>query len=115
MLPRENRLTAKSDFEYVRQNGNRISTPIFSVSYVKRDSIVSLQNDTLPRFGFIVSKKISTKAHIRNKAKRRLRETVKKNLNSVKPGFDYVIIAKPGIVHATHDTIEAQVKKALCS
>src|SRR5579864_6129836 len=104
MLPPQNRLTKKSDFEKVRQNGKFISSKIFSLSLFDR------KDEREARFGFIVSKKISTKSHDRNRIKRILREIVRKNLSGVKSGIDYVIIVKSGIMHATNDTIEAQLK-----
>lgn len=45
------------------------------------------------RFGFVVSLKVSKKATVRNKIRRRLSEIVKV---SAKPGIDLVIIALPG-------------------
>jgi len=105
MLPIKNRLTKKSDFENVRQNGKFISNKYFSVSYVKTEGEL--------RFGFIVSKKISLKAHERNYIKRTLREIVRLNLNKIKGTFDFVVLAKPGIVHTPHDTIEAELLKII--
>ncbi len=106
MLPSKNRLTKKSDFENVRQNGKFNTTPLFSISFVKNGKDLSC-------FGFIVSKKVSMKAHERNKVKRILREFFRKNLDSVKVEQDIVIIAKPGILHATRATIETELKNAL--
>ncbi len=50
----------------------------------------------LSRFGFGISKKVSKKATIRNKLKRRLRELVKMRLPKVKKGIDGAIIVMPG-------------------
>jgi len=113
MLPASNRLTKKIDFENVRQKGKFITTKLFSISYVKRDSIASLQNDVPSRFGFIVSKKISMKAHERNHIKRILREIFRNNLDNIKGGVDFVIVAKVGIAHATHGTIETELTNAI--
>ena len=107
MLAHNNRLTNKSDFEVVRQNGKFFTTPLFSFSYFDK------KNNEDPRFGFIVSKKISTKAHVRNRVKRILRELVRKNINGMKQGVDIVISVKPGIVHATNGTIETELVKCL--
>lgn len=50
------------------------------------------------RFGFVVSAKVSKKAVIRNKIKRRLREIVDGQIKqrNLKAGFDVVINALPG-------------------
>lgn len=108
MLPKENRLTEKADFEFVKQNGKFISAPIFSISFVKQAE----KTDGI-RFGFIVSKKISTKAHIRNRVKRILREILRTNISLIPRGYDYVIVAKPGIVHANRVTIQSELEKCL--
>ena len=49
------------------------------------------------RFGFVVSQKVSKKAVIRNKIKRRLRELIRKNLPRIKSGFDGVFIVNRGL------------------
>ena len=131
MLPKANRLTEKSDFENVRQNGKHVSTPVFTAAYVRRE-ILSPRSDrdsrmtavvadglthgsapTISRFGFIVSKKISMKANVRNRVKRIFREFFRKNIASVKEGMDIVIVAKPGIIHADHATIESTLRTFL--
>lgn len=108
MLPLKNRLTKKSDFENVRQNGRFITSKYFSASCVKRDK------EELPsRFGFIVSKKISMKSHDRNRVKRILREIVQSNIDEVEKGFDFVIIAKSGITQVDRDKLETDLKKEI--
>lgn len=59
-------------------------------------------NLDVSRFGFVVSSKISKKAVIRNKIKRRLREIVK----DFKKGFDIIIIVKPEIINKTYQEIK---------
>jgi ribonuclease P protein component len=109
MLAKENRLTNKADFEKVRQNGRFIRTPFFSISFLDR-------GDEKPsRFGFIVSKKVSTKANVRNKVKRKLREMVFKYLKCVKKGDDFVVVAKSGILREKDDKIEDVLKKIICN
>ena len=47
-----------------------------------------------PRFGFTATKKIG-KANVRNLAKRRMRELVRRHLASLaSPGIDYVLVAR---------------------
>lgn len=47
------------------------------------------------RFGFIISQKVSKKAVVRNKIRRRLAEIAKINLNKSYVGFDFVFIIMP--------------------
>jgi len=46
------------------------------------------------RFGFVVSNKIDKRAARRNGLKRRLRAVIGENLDTIKPGFDVVIMVK---------------------
>jgi ribonuclease P protein component len=65
------------------------------------------------RFCFVVSKRVSNKAVIRNKLKRRLRECVAGLLESIRPGFDCVIITYPGAETKDYQDLAAGVKKLL--
>ena len=90
MLPKENRLKKKKDFEKLFKEGRSFKEK-FLVLKVNKNN---LSNN---RFGFIVSKKISKKAVVRNKIKRQLRESVRKEINNHQKGFDVAVITLPGI------------------
>ena len=106
MLDRKNRLTKKSEFEKVKEEGKVIASDSFSVSVLDR-------KDGKPtRFGFIVSTKISKAATIRNRVKRALREAVRHLVAYVKEGYDCVIFVKPIIVKKYTDEIMREVQKA---
>ena len=107
MLPKENRLTAKSDFEAVRENGRMFSGRNFSLSYRNRG------DEKKTRFGFVVSKKVSKRAVERNRAKRVLREIVRKNISSVKAGFDCIFLVKKAFLGMKSSEVEVEVKEAL--
>ncbi|HSX48812.1 MAG TPA: ribonuclease P protein component [Candidatus Saccharimonadales bacterium] len=107
MLAKENRLTKKIDFENLRQNGKFLTTPYFSFSFIKRET------GTPSRFGFIVSKKISKSAVVRNKVKRTLREIVRKNISTVKGSWDAVFLVKPRILNEESLKIEREALKCL--
>ncbi len=90
MLPKVNRLTKKKDFEQVFKKGKSILSNFLIIkllkNYLKRN-----------RFGFIVSRKVSNKATIRNKVKRRLRKVVSMQLDKIRNHLDVIIIALPQI------------------
>jgi len=89
MLPGINRLKKKKDFEYVFKQGRGLKEGFLSLKFVKNGL-----KET--RFGFVVGQKVSHKAVVRNKVKRRLREFIRVNLGDIKKGFDAAIIAGKG-------------------
>ncbi len=91
MLPFENRIKKRKDFERILKKGKLLHSEILTIKFLDNDL-----NRT--RFGFVVSKKISKKAVTRNTVKRRLREQIRLKLTKLKKGFDVIIIAKRDIV-----------------
>ncbi len=106
MLPPKNRLKKKTDFERVFRKGKAVREDFLLLKFAKNNLETS-------RFGFVVGQKISKKAVLRNKVKRRLRETVKKKLSEIKPGFDGVWVALKGSETQNFEEIKAVVKKIL--
>ena len=90
MLPKKNRLKNKKDFERVFKQGKGFKEDFLFLKITKNN----LKEN---RFGFIVSLKVSKKAVLRNKVKRRLREIIKERLPEIKPGVDIVLIAQKGM------------------
>ncbi|MFA5013611.1 MAG: ribonuclease P protein component [Candidatus Paceibacterota bacterium] len=88
MLPLKNRLKKKKDFEKVFKKGASTKGAIFFLK------AVFTQNQNT-RIGFVVSKKISNKAVVRNKVKRRLRAIMRKLILQIKDGYDMIIVASP--------------------
>ncbi len=89
MLPKENRLKKKKDFETVFKQGKGFKQGFLYLKIIKNNLDTS-------RFGFVISKKFSKKAVIRNKAKRRLSEIIKIRLPGIKKGIDAIIVVMPG-------------------
>ena len=89
MLSGINRLKKKKDFERVFRRGRGLKDGFLSLKFAKN-------NLGLTRFGFVVGQKVSHKAVIRNKVKRRLRELVRVKLGNIKKGFDVAVVASKG-------------------
>lgn len=108
MLPLKNRLIKSSDFKDVLVKSRKIeSGPVFL--RIKKNNL------GVSRFGFSVGIKFSSKAVLRNKVKRKLREVVRKKLDYLKSGFDVIIIPrkeriKNGIIWEKE--LEEALKKA---
>lgn len=90
MLAQQNRLKKKKDFERVFRKGKKTREDVLFFQWAPNNLKTS-------RFGFIVSKKISKKATVRNKIKRQLRELVRKKIGSLEKGIDVVFIARIGL------------------
>ncbi len=106
MLPKQNRLKKKTDFEMIFKDGKGYKEAFLFLKTKSNDLELS-------RFGFAVGIKISKKAVVRNKIKRWLREAIRKNLSEVKKGFDIVVGASPGIEDKDFHDIKRAVDKLL--
>jgi len=85
MLQKINRLTRNKDFDRVFKTGQSFYSKVLGVKTAPNGLKVS-------RFGFLIGVKVSKKAVVRNLFKRRLRETIRKELPSLKSSQDVVII-----------------------
>ena len=90
MLPKKNRLKKRRDFESVFRKGKGFRENFL---FLKKNK----NNLHQTRFGFIVGKRVSPKATVRNKIRRRLSSLVQKRLAKIKNGFDVILIAQPGL------------------
>lgn len=111
MLPKINRIKKKTDFDLIFKKGASFKSNPLILKVVKN----GINNN---RFGFIVSQKVSKKAAVRNKVRRRLSEIVQKNIVNFKRDLDIVFLALPGIEKKdyleTKELVEGLFKKAKC-
>lgn len=86
MLAKKFRLTKSTDIKTALKNGKKYKTPYFL--------LFSLRNQSQgPTFAIIASKKVGNAVE-RNRAKRKLREAIKLNLDSIQDTRNnYVLIA----------------------
>lgn len=98
MLHKEWRISRGKEYKGIYNKGRRIPG-----KYI----IVFTQTNNLPhnRFGIVTSKKIGN-AVIRNRAKRQIREVIRKNLNNLHPGYDVVVVARFSVKEAVFELIE---------
>lgn len=91
-LPRVVRLHRRADFARVRQEGR---------TWANRLLVLAAAPNGLPysRFGFVVSKRVG-KAVRRNRAKRLMREAVRRHRPCIRPGWDLVWIARAEMAEA---------------
>lgn len=106
MLAPKNRLRSKKDIERILKYGQKYKEGLLLLR--ARENNLSVF-----RIGFVVSQKISKKAVIRNKIKRRLRSAVGGRLKSIKSGIDMLFVALPGIEKNDYSYIENCVNSLL--
>ena len=90
-MQRRNRLSRSRDFDAVYRQGRSVSTRYLVLYWFPRE-----EGEDDSRLGLAVPKGSGT-AVARNRLKRQLREAWRGLLDEVRPGHDYVLIARPGL------------------
>jgi ribonuclease P protein component len=78
----------------VYRHGRSVSTRFLTLYWFPREDA-----GDEPRLGVAVPKAGGT-AVVRNRLKRQLREAWRARLDAVRPGHDYVIVARPGLAES---------------
>ena len=103
MIKNENRLRKNKHFKYIYKHGKSVGNEFLCVVFVK----TKFQPF---KVGFCVTKKIGNSV-VRNKVKRRLRESFCKL--DVNKHFNYIFIAKSGIENLSFEQIVALMQNLL--
>ena len=102
-FPPEKRLRKRAEFSKVYAHGRAWSHPLLRLRVLPNGLGVS-------RFGFAIGKRVG-KAVVRNRTKRRLRETVRQM--DIRPGYDVVIIGQPAAATSSYQALRAGVMDLL--
>lgn len=70
----------------------------------------SVNNESLSRFGFVVSKKFDSRAVYRNEAKRKIRSCIEEIFDNIKPGYDFIFYPKLELAKKTRAEVLEEVK-----
>jgi ribonuclease P protein component len=106
MLPLANRLRKKKDIERVLAGRKSSKSGLLVCK-------TALSDINVARFCFVVSKRVSNKAVVRNRLKRRMRDAVAALLPQIKKNCDYVLIAYPGLETGEYGELALAVKRVL--
>jgi len=108
-FPKSSRIQASADFRITRENGKRLVKGCMLANWQ------SLPPDTSSRLGVITSRRIG-KAHIRNRARRLMRECFRLHQHELLQRVDLVLVARRSIVGRNFHSVErhflALLKKA---
>lgn len=105
-MQRRFRLRRSADIESLQREGHRWQHPL-AILVVKENGLA------VSRFGVSVSRRIG-KATVRNRLKRLFREILRKRIETIQPGWDFLIIARLPAAQADYSEIETAVTQLLC-
>ncbi len=95
------------------RQGRSVSTRYLTLHWFPRED----EPDGDPRLGLAVPRTVSTSAVVRNRVKRQLRATWDELRDRAKPGCDYVLVPRQGLVEPAetrgHDWLVEQVAEVL--
>jgi ribonuclease P protein component len=116
-LRRAQRLRSTMDFQRVRRRGRSQAGALLALGYTRQavptaDVSPERASWAPSRVGFSISKRVGN-AVVRNLVKRRLRESVRRQVCRLAPGWDIVITARVPAGGATYDELNAEVCRLL--
>ena len=103
------RMRGDKSFKEVLDRGELVQSESFGLAFVKRE------DEDVPKFGFIVSTKVSKEAVQRNRIKRALSEAVRFLTADIKKGYDVVFLAKQRAARVSTDVLMNEVREAIKS
>ena len=110
VLPKRFRLT-KSEFQAVRKRGRLLSGKLMAVLIIQY-SVFSIQY-SYPKAGLIVSRRLSPKAVVRNRLKRRLRAALQRILPEIPANIHLVVLPNHRSLDASVEELESELRSLL--
>jgi len=106
VLKSSQRIRKNKEFLNLYKKGRFFKDQLFLLKFVKNSCKSS-------RFGFVVSLRVSKRAVDRNLLKRRMREIVRSQIESIRDGYDLVFIMSPNARLADFRKLKDAVINAL--
>jgi len=103
VLPAAARIRRREDFSAAIRGGSRTGRPLLTGHL-----LVRADDPVPPRAGFVVSRAVGG-AVVRNKVRRRLRELVRRRLDSLPTGSLFVVRANPRAATARQSDLAAEL------
>jgi ribonuclease P protein component len=98
-------LSSPQDFAALQARGTMRSHPLLAARIARTDL-------EMTRFGLATGRALGS-AVVRNRVRRRLREALRGMAPSFRPGWDVLIIARPAVVGADHETLATALRRLL--
>lgn len=122
-LPKVHRLRHRQDFGAVYRSGLRRSTPHLTLIALKRRSpkancegeAALMQSGRVPftQIGISISQKVSKRAVVRNRIKRRIRSATQQLLPEMLQGWQIVIVVKPPATQCDYGQLLQELEQLL--
>jgi ribonuclease P protein component len=104
MLTKQHRLP-KKEIDQVKNNGHHFHTPFFTVVYLSG-------RGTPSQFAFVLSKRVSKKATIRNRTKRLIAGAVRRLMAQLKSGYWVIFLVRRAALDQDKEILAQAVKEA---
>jgi ribonuclease P protein component len=117
-LPKLHRLRQRQDFSTVYQLGFKRTSPHLTLRALppklgEQDGINQSKNLQPTRLGISVSQKVSKRAVVRNRVKRQIQAAFRQLLPKVLPGWQLVVVVKPGAIGCDYEEFLRELKQLL--
>ena len=106
VLPKRYRLT-KSEFNAIRRDGQLHSARLLAALILRPSSFVLRPSQ---KAGLIVSRRLSPKAVVRNRLKRRLRAALQRILPELNPSLHLIVLPNHRSLDATVEELEKEIR-----
>jgi ribonuclease P protein component len=120
-LPKVHRLRRRQDFSRVYQAGLRRHTPNLTLRALRQpklmlDDGLGAKKESIPTcIGISIGLKVSKRAVIRNRIKRRIRSAMQELLPYLPAGWQIVIVVKPSAIQCSYGQFLQELKQLLVS
>lgn len=104
MFPSVNRLRNEKDIKTLFAKGRSVFDLTLGIRF-------SPNNLPVTRFTVVVGTKISKRAVVRNRLKRRIRGIVERKMSILRPGFDVLFLVKKETITQTHAQLVEQIER----
>jgi ribonuclease P protein component len=98
-------LSRPQDFAALQERGTMRSHPLLAARILRTDL-----EET--RFGMATGRALGS-AVVRNRIRRRIREALRAFEADIQPGWDVLLIARPALVAADHETLVTTLRRQL--
>ncbi len=106
MIARAYRLRAAADFNKTYKHGRSINADVLYIKIYRSHLAHS-------RVAVVASKKVSKRAVVRNRCKRRVIEIIRKDWQHIKPGYNFIVTIKQDVNNVASGELEVTLRGCL--